>query len=276
MIRMWIDWLDLPKLTKLRTIDYSSSDYSGTFYRPRYIVLESDSHPLWMMFRHAQTHQCVSQFQICIQVQDRRHNHGKYLLHPSLTNRHRRSSELHLITESHVTPLFVPHTTHNTHFPSTSELIQRHSRERYRCANTEIMTIRIRNDGNPIRIVETESNDHSLRIAYNQRHFAFQITHITSPFQWEPKPNHSTMTTQSPTLPHNSLFHRFQPINPIQVSILSQLPHYRNTHKSNHPHITLASNNTPKRRTSPFPTPLPKSLSPHPTAITQSLHHVNA
>ncbi len=72
------------------------------------------------------------------------------------------------------------------------------------------------------------------------------------------------MTTQSPTLPHNSLFHRFQPINPIQMSILSQLPHYRNTHKSNHPHITLASNNTPKRRTSPFPVPLPNSLpTPH-------------
>ena len=157
----------------------------------------------------------------------------------------------------------------------TSELIQRHWRERYRCANTEIMTIRIWNDGNPIRIVDSTSNDHSLRIAYNPHHFAFQITHIASPFQWEPKPIQSTMTTQSPTLPQNSLFHWFQPINPIQMSILSQLPHYRNTHKSNHPHITLASNNTPKRRTFPFPAPLPNSLSPHPTAITQSLHHFN-
>ena len=59
-----------------------------------------------------------------------------------------------------MTPLFVPH-TRNTHFPSTSELIQRHWRERYRCANTEIMTIRIWNDGNSIRIVETTTNDHS-------------------------------------------------------------------------------------------------------------------
>ena len=81
------------------------------------------------------------------------------------------------------------HTPHNTHFLSTSELIQRHLRERYHCANTQIMTIRIWNDGNPIRIVETGSNDHSLQIAWNPRHFAFQITHIASPFQWEPNLN---------------------------------------------------------------------------------------
>ena len=112
-----------------------------------------------MMFRHAQSHRCGSSK--CIRLQEWRHNQRKYSLHPSLTNRHRRSSTLlQLITERHVTPLFVPH-THNTHFPSTSELIQRHWRERYRCANTEIMTIRIWNDGNPIRIVETGSNDHS-------------------------------------------------------------------------------------------------------------------
>ena len=79
----------------------------------------------------------------------------------------------------------------HTHLLSTSELIQRHWRERYRCANTEIMTIRIWNDGNPIRIVETGSNDHSLHITCNSHHFAFQITHIASPFQWEPKPKHS-------------------------------------------------------------------------------------
>ena len=151
---MWIDWLDLPKLTTLRT---DGSD-SYTFHRPYHITLESDSHPLWMMFRHAQSHRCVSS--TCIPLQEWRHNCRKYSLHSSLTNRHRGSSELLLITERHVTPLFVPH-THNTHFPSTSELIQRHSRERYRCANTEIMTIRIWNDGNPIRIVETWSNDHS-------------------------------------------------------------------------------------------------------------------
>ena len=80
--------------------------------------------------------------------------------------------------------------THPQHpLPSTSELIQRHLRERYRCANTEIMTIRIWNDGNPIRIVETTSNYHSLHIAWNPHHSSFQITHITSPLQWEPKLN---------------------------------------------------------------------------------------
>ena len=158
---MWIDWLDLPKLTTLRSSYY-------TFHEPHHITLESDSHPLWMMFRHAQSHRCVSSKRI--QVQEWRYNHRKYSLHPSLTNRHRGSSTLlQLITERHMTPLFVPH-THNTHFLSTSELIQRHSRERYRCANTEIMAIRIWNDGNPIRIVETTSNDHSLHIAWNPHH----------------------------------------------------------------------------------------------------------
>ena len=43
------------------------------------------------MFRHAQSHQCVSS--ICIRVQEWRHNHRKYSLHPSLTNRYRSSCE---------------------------------------------------------------------------------------------------------------------------------------------------------------------------------------
>ena len=91
---MWIDWLDLPKLTTLRTSDWDSY----TFRFPRHITLESDSHPLWMMIRHAQSHRCVSSTRILLQGW--RHNPRKYSLHPSLTNRHRRSSTLlQLITE---------------------------------------------------------------------------------------------------------------------------------------------------------------------------------
>ena len=61
-----------------------------------------------MMFRHAQSHQCGSS--ICIRLQEWRHDHRQYSLHPSVTNRHRSSSTLlQLITERHVTPLFVPH-----------------------------------------------------------------------------------------------------------------------------------------------------------------------
>ena len=60
------------------------------------------------MFRHAQSHRCVSSK--CIQLQEWRHNQRKYSLHPSLTNRHRSSSKLlQLITERLVTLLFVPH-----------------------------------------------------------------------------------------------------------------------------------------------------------------------
>ena len=182
----WIDWLDLPKLTTLRT---RNSDWTSWSFRyPRHITLESDSHSLWMMFRHTQSHRCVSS--TCIRVQEWRHNQRRYSLHPSLTNRHRSSSTLlQLITERHVTPLFVPHKPQQPLSSSTLDLVQRHRRERYRCANTEIMTIRIWNDGNPIRIVETTSNDHSLHITCNPHHFALQITHIASSFQWEPKLN---------------------------------------------------------------------------------------
>ena len=88
---MRIDWLDLPKLTTLRTRN-SDGYTSGTFAYPHHITLESDSHPLWMMFRHAQSHRCVSSW--CVLLQEWRHNQRKYSLHPSLTNRHRSSSTL--------------------------------------------------------------------------------------------------------------------------------------------------------------------------------------
>ena len=53
-----------------------------------------------MMFRHAQSHRCVS-LKWCIRLQEWRHNPRKYSLHPSLTNRHRSSSTLlQLITET--------------------------------------------------------------------------------------------------------------------------------------------------------------------------------
>ena len=100
---MWIDWLDLPKLTTLR-------GGSNALRLPRHITLESDSYPFEMTFRHAPSQQCVSSK--CISLHEWRHNKRKYSLHPSLTNRHRRSSVfLQLITKRHVTPLFVPHTS---------------------------------------------------------------------------------------------------------------------------------------------------------------------
>ena len=217
---MWIDWLDLPKLTSLR-------GGSSTFWYPHHITLESDSHPLWVMTRHAQSHRCASSKSI--RLQGWRHNHRKYSLHPFLTNRHWSSSTLlQLITERHVTPLFVPH-THNTPFPSTSELIQRHSRERYRCVNTEIMTIRIWNDGNPIRIVETGSNDHSLHIACNPHRFAFQITCIAFPFKWEPKLNNWKWQQKHQSSCRSSLSHHSQPNNHIQMPIPPKYTHQRDS-----------------------------------------------
>ena len=88
---MWIDWLDLPKLTTLRARDGDYGLHSFTFMEPHHITLESDSHPLRMMFRHAQSHRCVSS--TCIPLQESRHNPRKYSLHSFLTNRHRSSSK---------------------------------------------------------------------------------------------------------------------------------------------------------------------------------------
>ena len=60
------------------------------------------------MFRHAQSHRCVSSW--CVLLQEWHHNQRKHSLHPSLTNRHRSfSTLLQVITERLVTLLFVPH-----------------------------------------------------------------------------------------------------------------------------------------------------------------------
>ena len=121
---MWIDWLDLPKLTTLRG--------SSTFRYPHHITLESDSHPLWMMFRHVQSHRCGSSRSI--QLQEWRHNQRKYSLHLSLTNRHRSSSKLlQLITERLVTLLFVPYIPFITVWESIISVQTLHSHIDHSC-----------------------------------------------------------------------------------------------------------------------------------------------
>ena len=116
---MWTDWLDLPKLTTLKTINNGSLG-SGTFAYVYHIVLESDSHPLWMMLRHAPSQRCGSSK--CILLQYWRHNHRKYSHHPSFTTRHRSSSKLlQLITER-----YVIHPLCATHHPLQS-LVECHS-----------------------------------------------------------------------------------------------------------------------------------------------------
>ena len=113
---MWIDWLDLPKLTTLKTL-YT---YGNSFANPRHITLESDSHPLWMMFRHAQSHRCVS-FR-SIRLQEWRHNQREYSPYPSLTNRHRSSSALLQLIKSlspfpfHFMFIWCTHSTSHFHF----------------------------------------------------------------------------------------------------------------------------------------------------------------
>ena len=89
-------WLDLPKLTSLRTAtERLYWEYSSTFKYPHHITLESDSHPYWMTFRHAQSHQCASSRSILLQ--EWRHNHRQYSFHSPLTHRHRSSLLLLII-----------------------------------------------------------------------------------------------------------------------------------------------------------------------------------
>ena len=126
------------------------------------------------------------------------------------------------------------------------------------------MTIRIWNDGNPIRIVETTSNDHSLHIAWNPCHFAFQITYIASPFKRQSNPNHSVILKRTANHLQNSLFHHSLPVNHIQIPIPSQLPHNPNTLKSSSLHILLVPTIPFQSRIPPFPTPLPTLLFPIP------------
>ena len=121
---MWIDWLDLPKLTTLKTL-YT---YGNSFANPRHITLESDSHSLWIMFRHAQSHRCVSSW--CVLLQEWRHNQRKHSLHPSLTNRHRSfSTLLQVITERWMNTLCATHPIHHC------------VRAYHLCANTHTMAI---------------------------------------------------------------------------------------------------------------------------------------
>ena len=132
---MWIDWLDLPKLTTLRTRDSGHSWPSGAFENPRHITLESDSHSLWMTFRHAQSYRCVSS--ICIRLQGWRHNQRQYLFHPSLTNRHRSSSkQVQLTTERWMNALCATHPVHHC------------VRAHHLCANTHTMAIPIASEIN--------------------------------------------------------------------------------------------------------------------------------
>ena len=208
------------------------------------------------MFRHAQSQQCDSSR--CIRLQEWRHNQRKHSLHSSLTNRHRSSSRiLQLITEKHVTPLFVPHTPTSIHLRAHSAAFER---ALSLCTNTEIMTIRTWNDGNPIRIVETGSNDHSLHIAWNPHHFAFLITHIASSFQWEPnlnnwiwQPKHQSSHTTaylailSPIITSKCQFH---PSIPISETTQSQWLSHRIHTRYHNPTMNI-----------PILNPISKSLS---------------
>ena len=84
------------------------------------------------MFRHAQSHRCGSSR--CILPQEWRHNHRKYSLHSSLTIRHRSSSKLlQLITERHVTLLFVPHIPFITVWESIISVQTLHSHIDHSC-----------------------------------------------------------------------------------------------------------------------------------------------
>ena len=146
---MRIDWLDLPTLTTLRSS-------SSTFRYPRHITLESDSHPLWMMFRHAQSHRCGSSR--CIRLRGWCHNPRKYSLRLSLTNRHRSSSTVFLQPASKWRLLRRPFFCFSEPLPhhiNPRSSLRHHLWLRKWIGRKQIMRIGISDLQNPIRVVET-------------------------------------------------------------------------------------------------------------------------
>ena len=205
MTWMWTDWLDLPKLTTLR-------GDSWTFQYPRRVTLESDSHSLWMMVRHAQSHRCVSSRCILLQVY---HNQRKYSLHPSLTNRHRSSSQLHIITERHVTLLFVPHKPQQP--PSI------HLRAHSAAFERALSLCEHGNNDDPHlkwwKSNQNRGNDSKwsfLHIARKPRQTMLQITHIASTFKSEANPNQPNPLSQSQKHHHSLSFHSYNPRNAMK------------------------------------------------------------
>ena len=163
------------------------------------------------MFRHAQSHRCVSSRSI--QLQEWRHNQRKYSLHPSLTNRHRSSSKLlQLITERHVTPLFVPHTTTSIHLRAHSASLER-----------ALSLCEHGNNDDPHlkwwKSNQNRGNDNKwsfLQIAWNPRQTIPQITHIAPTLKSDSDPNQANPLSQSQKHHHSLSFHSYNPRNAMK------------------------------------------------------------
>ena len=118
-------------------------------------------------------------------------------------------------------------------------------------------------------MVETGSNDHSLQIACNRLHFAFQITYIASPFKGESKQNHSTTINKEQRNTHRkTLSHRLQSshhdLTPLHSTIPSQQMQPLNT--------TFFS--SPKPQSEPK-SPLPSNQLPLNTPLLNALLKTN-
>ena len=114
--------------------------------------------------------------------------------------------------------------------------LRAHSGAFKRALSLYLVTTRIWNDGNPIRIVGTTTNDHSLQIAWNQHQTMLQITHIASTLKSESNPNQANPLSQTQKHRYSLSFHSYNPLNSMKSEsspssgqsksiIQTQLPH---------------------------------------------------
>ena len=103
-----INWIvEMPKLTSLITVDYSSS-----FRNPRIITLEGNSCPSILISRYALSHQCYPCQGACFQREDDR-SYEEYLFFLSFILRHHFcSSVLPRVFSFLYTPLFIKSMSH--------------------------------------------------------------------------------------------------------------------------------------------------------------------
>ena len=128
------------------------------------------------------------------------------------------------------------------------------------------MTIRIWNDGNPIRIVETTTNDHSLQITWNPHQNTLHITHIASTFKSEANPNQANPLSQSQKHHHSLSFHSYNPINTTKSESSpssTQSKSITKTQLHTHQHFTSTTQNSTSFQIRPQSLKLKQILSYH-------------
>ena len=186
------------------------------------------------MFRHAQSHQCVSSRSI--RVQDWRHSHRKYLLHPSLINRHRSSckSQESAIEASYSSlcathPLPIHLRAHSAAFERALSLCEH--------GNNDDPHLKWWKSN------QNRGNDNKwsfLQIAWNPHQNTLQITHIASTFKSEANPNQTNPLSQTQKHHHSLSFHSYNPLNAMKSESIPSSGQSKSIIQTQLPHINIS------------------------------------